>query len=201
MSVSTIAGDYGGYLRIPCILKEGNITYAARTYGTDGTYEAGVTFASELRKNDIVSLSTDTANVYSVTGPCPVVQANANAADTVIGRIVSDPQPADGLGTISGSQTTWSTMLSGGYYRTATLEVWGGISSIMSATCICTTTAVVPGVKTTLSIDASDTAAAHALSLVDETTNGAGFIPLTYVATGGTYTVLVGIYDLTTVVT
>ena len=201
MAVSTIAGDYGGYLKIPCILKEGNITYAARTYGTDGSYEAGVTFASELRKGDIVSLSTDTANVYSVTGPLPVVQANANAADTVIGRIVSDPHPADGLGTITGSQTTWSTMLSGGYYRTATLEVWGGITSVMTAICVCTTTAVVPGVKTTLSVDASATAAAYALSLADDTTNGGGFIPLTYVATGGTYTVLVGINDLATVVT
>jgi len=201
MAVSTIAGDYGGYLKIPCILKEGNITYGARTYGTDGTYEKGVVFASELRKGDIVSLSPDVANVYTATGPCPVVQANVNAEDTVIGRIVSAPQPADGMGTISASQDTWADMLSGDYYRTATLEVWGGITSIMTAICVCGTTAVVPGIKTTLSVDASATAAAHALSLADDTTNGAGFVPLTYVAADGTYTVLVGINDIATVVT
>jgi len=198
MAVSTIAGQYGGGLKIACILKEGNITVSSRTYGPGGTYEAGMTFASEIRKGMLVSLSVDTANVYTATSGMPVVDLPANGVDTLIGIVVSEPRLVTAP---ASSQTTWATMLAGKYYRVATVEIWGGITAIRAMQCVCTTTAVVPGVKTTLSVDASLSLAAFEPVLVDETTAGLGFTPLTYVATGGTYTVLVGIHGINSVVT
>ncbi len=198
MAVSTIAGQYGGGLLQTCILKEGNITVTSRTYGPGGTFETGLAFASELRKGMVVSLSTDTANVYTATEGLPVVAAPSNGVNTLIGIIVSEPRL---MASPTTSQTTWATQLSSKYYRVATVEIWGGITAIRAMKCTCTTTAVVPGVETTLSIDASDSAAAYYPVLVDDTTAGKGFTPLTYVATGGSYTVLVGIHGQATVVT
>jgi len=198
MAASTIAGQYGGGIPITCILKEGNITVSSRTYGPGGTYETGMTFATELRKGMVVSLSTDTGNTYTATEGLPVVTAPSNGVNTLIGMIVSEPRF---VATPTSSQTTWATMLSSKYYRVATVEIWGGITAIRAMDVVCTTTPVVPGVVTTLSVDASASAAAYKPSLVDDTTNGLGFTPLHYCASGGTYTVLCGIHAQTTVVT
>jgi hypothetical protein len=198
MAVSTIAGQYGGGIPLTCILKEGDITVTTRTYGPGGTFETGLTFASELRKGMLVSLSTDTGNTYAATEGLPVVTAPSNAVDTLIGIITSEPRLMTAPTT---TQSTWSTMLSSKYYRVATVEIWGGITAIRAMKVICTTTPVVPGVTTTLSVDASDSAALYAPSLVDDTTAGLGFTPMHYCASGNTLTCLVGIHAQASVVT
>lgn len=199
MAVSDEAGNYGGYLNCTCILKEGNITVSSRSYGPGGTYENGATFASELRKGDVVTLSADTGNTYEATGGLPVVQTVANSDTKVFGIIVGEPV---WVAMPTSSQSTWATQLSGKYYRIAKVEVWCGITAIRSAVLTSTgTTSIVPGVLTTLSVDVSESTTNHVLTLTDDTTAGVGFCPLTYATGAGTFTVLVGITSLGTAIT
>lgn len=198
MAVSTMAGTKGGVMPQACILKEGNITVSSRAYSA-GTYESVCTFAAELYKGDIVTLSADTGNTYEATGGLPVVQQVANSDTLVLGVITSEPRWVKEPTT---SQSTWATMLSGGYYRVATVEILAGVTGIYEATLTSTgTTAIVPGVLTTLSIDVSESNANHKLTLTDNTTSGLGWLPLTYATGAGTFTVLVGSHALGNAIT
>lgn len=129
-----------GFERLTCILKEGNITVASTTQTAKGPLKRNTySFASEISKGDIVSLSTDSANTATATDGKPVVTASAAGAN--FGIVMSDPEwvrpPA-------ASQTTWATMLAGQYYRIA--EVWVMCSGILEATTVTAgSTAVSPG--------------------------------------------------------
>lgn len=200
MAVSSISGDYGFVRQVPVILKEGNITVNSSAYGPFGK-QTVCTFASEICQGDIVALSTDTANTYDACGGNFVVTALANTVDLAIGRIIDEPkwvkQPAT-------SQSTWSSMLSGNYYRIATVELFIPMS-IFKATLVCANAAaIVPGTAELIDIDASASLAAHGLSVVDVASGGsANMIPLTYVAqaSSGSFSVLIGFKGFGTVTT
>lgn len=187
MAVSTIAGFTGGGIELTCILKEGNITTTDRTYGGDGYYDRGQVLQTEIKKDSWVILSTDTANTYAATGGLPVVIPIATGTFDV-GQVISEPrwvtQPTS-------SQTTWSTMLAGGYYRVATVRFYGFTGVAKAVLVGASAGNLVPGVGSTLEIDASASIALAAadnvvtLSCADVASGGsAGLIPLHYVASG-----------------
>ncbi len=200
MAVSEYSGDYGFVRQVPVILKEGNITVNSSAYGMFGKMQT-CTFASEINQGDVVALSTDTANTCDVTESNFVVAPVANGVDLAIGKIVDIPkwvrQP-------SASQTDWGTMLSGGYYRIATVELFIPMA-IFKATIVCANAAaIVPGTTGKLDIDASASQAAHGLSVVDVASGGSSaMIPLTYVAqaASGTFSLLIGFTGFGTVTT
>jgi len=198
MAESMIAGDFLGGLPITCILDEGTPTVTDRTYGPGGTYETGMTFASELRVDDVVTLSGATSNTYAACKGMPVVETVSNGDDKVIGIITSTPMlvkmPA--TSTLGDSLTK---RLAGQYYRVATVEVWGGITAIRTAHLkSLDAVAVVPGVLTTLDVDVSQSVADHDLVRNDiAAAAGRGFMPLHYAPKAAAdVTILVGIVGL-----
>lgn len=199
MAASSISGDYGFVRQITCILKEGNITVNSSAYGPFGK-QTVCTFATEISQGDFVALSDDTGNTYDATGGNIVVAPLANSKDLLIGRIIDEPkwvkQPA-------ASQTTWADMLTGGYYRIATVEVFP--MTIFKATIVCANAAaIVPGTVGNLDVDASASLALHGLSVVDVAANGStDMIPLHAVAqaASGTYSLLVAMKGFGTVTT
>lgn len=200
MAVSEETGDYGFVTQVPVILKEGNITVNSSGYGPFGK-QTVCTFASEICKGDVVALSPDTANTYEACGGNFVVTAIANGVDLAIGTIIDEPkwirQPAT-------SQSTWSSMLSGKYYRIATVQLFIPMT-LKQATLVCANAAaIVPGTAELIDIDASASIAAHGLSVVDVASGGsANMIPLTYVAqaASGSFSVLIGFKGFGTVTT
>lgn len=200
MAVNSQSGNYGFVTQIPCILKEGNITYNSSGYGPFGKMAIN-TFAAEICKGDIVALSTDTANTADATENNIVVTALANDVHLAIGRIIDEPKWVRQPGA---SQTTWATMLASGYYRIATVELFIPMS-IFKATLVCDDkAAITPGTAELIDILASASTTAHGLVVVDIASGGsANMIPLTYVAkaTTGSFSVLIGFKGFGSVVT
>lgn len=200
MAANDVSGDYGFVTQMTCVLKEGNITYNSSGYGPFGKMAIN-TLASEIKQFDVVSLSPDTANTADATDNNPVVTLPANGVDLAFGIVIDVPkwvrQP-------SASQSTWSTMLSGGYYRIATVALFIPMS-VYKATLVCANAAaIVPGTAELIDIDASASLAANGLSVVDVASGGsANMIPLTYVAqaASGSFSVLIGFNGFGTVTT
>ena len=199
MAESTQSGEFGGGIQITCILDEGAPVVTSRTYGPGGTYEDGLTWTTELRKGEPVTLSGETSNTYEACKGLPVVEQVSNGDDKVIGMIVSEPKlvkfPAD---TAAGD--TLTKQLAGQYYRIATVEIWGGITAIRAAHILTTdTVAITPGVTTILDVDVSQVATDHDLVLNDVASGGLGFMSFHYLAkttAGESHTILVGILAL-----
>ncbi|RKX64423.1 MAG: hypothetical protein DRP42_06390 [Tenericutes bacterium] len=204
MAESNIAGDYLGGLPLTCILDEGAITVTDRMYGVGGTYETGISYASELREGDIVTLSDETSNTYDACKGMPVVETVANADDKVIGIITSSPRPVI-MPAATGDADSLTKRLAGQYYRVATVEIWGGITAIRTARLLTAdAVAVVPGVTTSLDLDVSQCTTDHDFVLNDvAAAAGAGFMPFHYAAkaSGADMTILVGIVGLGTAAT
>jgi hypothetical protein len=204
MAVSLIAGVTQGTVKIPCILKEGNLTYGAKYHLSDGMHDTGVAIATPINKDDWVILSTDTANTYDATEGNPVVVPIA-AGTSVIGQVISEPEWRAAPPT--SSQSTWSTMLSSKYYRVATVE-WYGLSGVAKAVLVGASTGnVTPGDTTTLKIDASASIALAAalapntLSVYDVASGGT-LLAMHYVASGSaTVNIMVGFLGGTVVIT
>jgi len=200
MAVTTTAGDFGFTTQLSCILYEGTATISASGMDFTGATTGTIALSAGLVKGDWVAISTDTANTYSATGGLPVVTALANNVDLCIGRIIDQPR---WVKIPSTTQSTWSTQLSGKYYRVATVEIFPMM--IARATIVTNNAAAVtPGATGLLDIDASATAAAEGLSLVDVASGGsAHMFSFHYVGqeTGGTYTILVGTTFFGTVTT
>jgi len=111
-----IAGDFDFGYPLTAILYEGNITVKTALHTTAGSVKrTNCEFAAELDVGDYVGLHVDTANTYSATKGLPVVKAAA-AAEGIIG-IVEKIEAIRKMP--SSDQSTWSTMLSSGYYRVA----------------------------------------------------------------------------------
>lgn len=200
MAVSTIAGYTGGGIKIPCILKEGNLTVTANTYGPDGYTDTGITRASPIAWNDWVTLSSDTGNTYDLTYGMPVV-VPAAAGTFTLGKVVSEPK---WLAVPTTTQTTWATMLAGKWFRVATVE-WFGIAGMAKVVHVGdTSNAVVAGVPATIKADASATAALTGgvvtLGTASAGSGGAGIMPFHYAAATGTVSLLVGFYGGTAVI-
>jgi hypothetical protein len=177
MAVNNVSGNYGFVSQIPCILKEGNITYNSSAYGPFGKMAIN-TFADEICKGDIVAISTDTANTADATGNTPVVCSLENDVHLAFGKVVTDPKWYGNQPTAS--QSTWATMLSSNYFRIATVELFIPMT-IYKATIVCANaSAIVPGTTEKIDIDASASKAAHGFSVIDVASGGAtGVIPLT----------------------
>jgi hypothetical protein len=185
MAVSSTSGDMGFVRQVTVILKEGNITVGSgySPFGKTTTFG----FASEIAQGDPVALSTDTGNTYEATGGNFVVSPIANGVDLCIGRIIDQPKWVREPST---SQSTWTTMLSSGYYRIATVELYFPMA-IFEATLVCNNaSAITPGTPGNLDIVAAASKLAHGLSVVDVGSSGSNYIiPLTYAPQSSTATV------------
>lgn len=199
MAVSTISSDFGFTTQITCILKEGNITVGRSL--TAGGYLTTATPATPL-DGEWVALSDDTANTFDATDGMPVVTALANNKDLLIGKVIDTPtwvtEP-------SASQTTWANMLTGKYYRIATVEVFP-ISVCEAVLVTANAAAIVPGTVGTLDVDASATAARTdgKMSVVDVADAGSNdMFSFHYAAkaTGATVSLLIGRKGFGTVTT
>jgi len=195
-ATSTIAGNYPGGIRITCILEEGNPTVGSQHYSQVGFYNTALTYASELYEGDVVALANDSDCTFTATGGIPVVEKASNGETLVIGQIVSAPKMKK-FPAASSDADSLAKRLAGKYYRTAIVELWGGITKVTTATVMCNgTNACVPGVGTTLNFNITSSYAAHGLCFDSASANGTGVIPFHYVPAGSdgdTYTILCGI--------
>jgi hypothetical protein len=195
MAVSTIAQYTGGGIKLPAILQEGTITYAAVIHGADGYHDVGITLSAPLYKNSFVVPDTDAANTYAATGGSPVVKEMV-AGSLIFGQIITEPT---WVVTPTASSSTRADILSYKWYRIATVE-WFGLSGVAKAVFVGADAGnLVPGTAALLKADdsASATLAAAggpvALSVYDVTSGGTGMISFHYVAKGtATVSVLVG---------
>jgi|LGVF01.1.fsa_nt_gb hypothetical protein len=202
MAESEYAGEIGGTgLQLTCILNEGAPTVTARTYGPGGTYETGHTWASELRKGDVVTIDASTNCTFEACRGLPCMEPVSNGDDKVSGIILTEPKHAVVPGT-SAAADTLVERLAGKYYRVATVEIWAGITAVRKAHVLCIGTgAITPGSTTELDVDVSQSTTDHDLVLNDRT--GTGFIPFHYVPddSGVSYSCLVGVHTLGTATT
>jgi len=198
-NTSDIAGNFPQRfpLRRTCILKEGNITYAASSsvFSAKGDTAATYTFASVLKEGDIVALSNETDNTYAATGGLPVVKRGVTTETLMLGRIVTSPDWIEANPTAT--QDTWADMLTNKYYRVADVELWAGITKIIDAVVqLDGTNGVAIGIATTLNVNLADCYANQDLRFITATGNGTGVIPFHYIAdgeAGDLATILVGI--------
>jgi hypothetical protein len=198
---TTYAGNYPGAAncKITCILNDGDPTVSTRVYGPDGLYTTGLTWSAELYPGDYVAIANDTAVTFDACDGLPVVEKAVDKDTLVIGKIISEPV----LQVMPPSSTAGNSLtkrLAGRYYRTALVEIMGGITKIDEAIVQCDgSNATVPGVTTTLNLNIADTYANHKLCFIQAASNGAGYIPFHYVpatTAGDTHTILVGITGL-----
>ena len=202
---SAIAGNYPGGIKQTCILNEGAPTIKNTGYfDQQGKTMKVLTWATEIAEGDIVAINNDTDNTYAATGGIPLVEKPVTTEAFVIGEVVSTPKlqnfPAN-----DAAANDLDERLTGKYYRTAVVEIWGGITKIIKAklTTIETHT-VVPGVVTKINFDISETYTDHKLCCIVAAANGVGAIPFHYVvdaAAGDEYSCLLGITGMLYAVT
>ena len=119
---------------IPCILDEGAPTIVALGTGFDAANATRKTlsWASPLAVGNMVAISNDTGCTWALTGGSPVVEKAVNTESFTIGRIVSTPgefnMPAN-----DAAADTLAERLAGGFYRTALVEIYAGITAILKA--------------------------------------------------------------------
>lgn len=198
MAVSTIAGNYGGGIPVTCILNEGapTVTASGSYFGATGETEKVLTWAAALEENDWVAIGNEAEILYAECDGSPVVERPGNGDTLVIGRIISVPKlqnfPAN-----DAAANDLSERLAGDYYRTAVVEIFGGITAIMKARVMCDGShAVVPGVSTYLNFNMATGLSEDTLAFDMNGAAGVGVIPFHTVpnATNGTeYSCLVGI--------
>ena len=195
-STSDIAGDYSGGIRITCILNEGNPTIATTSYDEMGKSAKGLTWASELEENNLVAIDNSSNCTYAACGGIPCVERATATETLVIGRIVSTPK-LQRFPATSALANTLAKRLAGEYYRTAVVEIWGGITKVADAIVMTDGSHdCVPGVGATLGFNVAGGYADDGSLNLDYYGTGVGIIPFHYVtvdADGDTATVLVGI--------
>jgi len=204
-NTSSIAGDYPGGIRITCILDEGAPTIV-ESFDTMGNEATAYTFATPLAEKQGVALSNDTAGTYAECGGIPLVERPVSGETLVIGRIVSTPK-LNNMPAVDADANTLAERLTGGYYRTALVELWAGITKVTEATVTLDgTNGVVQGVGTTLlyNLASSTPLDDENLQLITAASTGVGLIPLHYIADatiGDTHTILVGITGMMIAIT
>lgn len=119
---------------IPCILDEGAPTVVASGVVMDmqNVTRKTLTWAAPLARGNLVAISNDVACTWAATNGIPVMERAVNGETFVIGKIVSTPgefeEPAD-----DAAANTLAARLAGGFYRTALVEIYGGITCIQKA--------------------------------------------------------------------
>ncbi len=203
-NTSSISGDYPGGIPLTCILNEGAPTVTSRTYGRDGTYDMGLTWASELKKGDFVAITNDTTNTYAAAGGIPVVETPVDGETLVIGYIDEEPTLRKMPATTAAGDSL-AKRLAGGYYRYATVVILGGITAVRKATIMCDgTNATSPGVGTTIKYNITSGTSNSSLYFDSAASGGVGVIPFHAVPAGtdgDLYSCLVGITGLMIAVT
>lgn len=188
MAISTIAGIETGGVKLTCILYEGANTVTANVTGPDGYTDTGITKAAGIVKDQWVQIDGAAENTYAATNGLPVVETLANAA-TLIGKVITTPK---WVNVPTANTANWAGDLAGGFFRIATVWFPTLVGTAKVTVDGQNTAAIVPGVPTTINIDASASNAAAAagsaetLVVVDAAANGVGTVPLTYVAQGAT---------------
>ena len=194
-STSDIVGDYPGGIRITCILNEGAPTVAT-SYDELGRTATGLTWAAELEENNLVAITNTTDVTYAACGGIPCVEIAVATETLVIGRIVSTPKLQNFPAT-TGVADDLGKRLAAEYYRTAVVEIWGGITKVADAVVMMDGShACVPGVGDTLGFNVAGGYADEGSLNLDYYATGVGIIPFHYVAAGtngDTSSVLVGI--------
>lgn len=197
-NTSSIAGDYPGGIRITCILDEGAPTIV-ESFDQMGQEATSYAFASPLVEGDCVALSNDTGCTFALTGGSAVVELPVTTETLVLGRIVSTPK-LNNMAAADADADDLAKRLAGGYYRTAIVEMWGGITKVVAANVMQDgTRVVVVGQSTILNYNILRSTALHELCFDCDTANGAGVVAMNYCAAGSngdTLTCLVGINGL-----
>ena len=134
-SSNNIAGNYPTHGPIiPCILDEGapTVTATGAVLNMANVTSKVLTWASPLARGNMVAISNDVACTWVATGGIPVVERAVNGEALVIGKIISTPDefepPTD---TAAGDSLV--KRLAAGIYRTALVEIYGGITCIQKA--------------------------------------------------------------------
>lgn len=170
---SNISGDFEGYERITCILQEGAITYQASAYGIGGAKAPMVTVGAAIVKDDFVMLDVGMQNTYVACKGLPAVKKIAGAGP-IIGRVVSNPKwvhvPSASKAYTDSDNADWGAILSGEWYRVATIEFFGASSFIPGKVMADGTNAIVVGASATIKYKVADAAWKYAAS------GGAGVI-------------------------
>lgn len=197
-NTSAIAGNYAGGVRVTCILDEGAPTIVD-SFDQVGLEATAYTFATPLKEGDIVALSNDVGCTYALTKGNPVVERPVDGETLVLGRIVSVPQ-LQAMPANDAAANTLAERLAGEYFRMAIVEVWGGITKVLSANVMQNgANAVVVGQSTILHFNITRTTALHELCFDCEANGGVGVVAMHYCAAGtdaDTLTCLVGINGL-----
>lgn len=119
---------------IACILDEGAPTVVASgsVYDSANVTRKTLSWASPLAVGNMVAISNDTACTWAATDGSPVMEQAVNGETFVIGKIISTPgmfnMPSD---TAAGDSL--AKRLAGGFYRTALVEIYGGITKLLKA--------------------------------------------------------------------
>lgn len=132
-STDNIGGHYKHHGPIiTCILEEGNATITATgsVYDAVGTTSAVVSNATPLARGNMVAISNDVDCTWAATDGLPVMEKAVNAESFTVGRIISEPKWVN-VPTVS--NTDLADRLSGGYFRTALVEIYAGITAILKA--------------------------------------------------------------------
>lgn len=194
-NTSSIAGNYPGGEPLTCILDEGAPTIVD-SFDAMGREATGYTFATPLKEGDIVALSNDVACTYALAKGNAVVERPVDGETLVIGQIVSTPK----LNTMAANDAAADTLaerLASDLFRTANVEIWGGITKIVAANVMQNgTNAVIVGQSTILHFNITRTTALHELCFDAEANGGVGVVAMSYCAAGSdgdTLTCLVGI--------
>jgi len=204
MATSDISGDFGGGIKLTCILDEGNPTVSDNMIDQSGAKVTGLTWASALRKGEWVALSTATSNTYTACDGMPVTETVSNADDFVIGRIVSEPQPVV-MPASSSVANSLTKRLAGKYYRVATVEVYVCTATVEATLKTANAVAVTPGGVSLLDVDVSESAGVEVLTVNDvaAAAGSANWFSFHYQAkaAGAEVTILLGIKGFGTAAT
>jgi hypothetical protein len=170
--MTNYAADYtDGGVKRTCLLDEGAVTVSTG-YGLGGGSQQTRTFASEITKGMVVSVSTDTSNTVALTFGSVLVNRIANSTDLVVGIVISEPIDMVRKPVNTAAADSLAKRLAGRFLRAAT--VWfPNITAMTQATLTCTdAVATVPGTLSTLILDVSACNAAGGLFLNDIASGG-----------------------------
>ena len=134
-SSDNIAGQYKHHGPIiTCILDEGapTVTASGSVFDDGNTTARSLAWASQLARGNRVAISNDVACTWAATDGLPVMEQAVNGETYVIGRIASAPKMVTFPAT-SGVADTLAKRLAAGYFRTALVEIYGGITAILKA--------------------------------------------------------------------
>lgn len=134
-STDDVAGHYKHHGPIiTCILDEGapTVTASGSVFDELGTTAKSLTWASQLARGNMVAISNDVACTWAATDGLPVMEEAQTTESFTLGQIVSEPKlvsfPAD-----TAAANLLTERLAGGYFRTALVEIYAGVTKVLKA--------------------------------------------------------------------